>query len=194
MTQQTRNHPFILCILAMLGCLHPLAVSAQSKTTSNNKQASPFEPPSSLRPKSIATPVPKTQPPKPLNTNLELRGIMKWRDVWHFSIHDRSTKESYWISQEGGVEDFEVGEWDEFSGKLRLKDGTNLELKKQSGKPIPIAGRPVQSKKPVPGKPATTTRTPFRGNIPSPTINRSRTSSSSKVPPPRVPSRSRSVR
>jgi hypothetical protein len=177
----------------MLGCLRPLAVNAQSKTTSNNKQASPFEPPSSLRPKSIATPAPIPQPPTPLNTNLELRGIMKWRDVWHFSIHDRSTKESYWISQEGGVEGFEVGEWDEFSGKLRLKDGTNLELKEQSGKPIPIAGRPTQAKKPVAGKTTTTTRPPFRGNIPSPT-NRSRTSSSTKVPPPRVPSRSRVVR
>ena len=177
------------CLLVPLITLSGVALPAAGQDAGNTR-SSPFEPPARPSAKQIATPATPPKPPKPLNTNLELRGIMQWRETWHFSIHDRSTKESYWISREEGVEGFEVGQWDEFSGKLKLKDGTVLELKEPSGKSIPIAGRPTTKKAPSP---------PSKPNIPSPTIihksNRStRSPSTSRVPPPRVPPRTRQVR
>ena len=179
--------PFAFLLSALAGILLTLPVASQDASSNGS---SPFEPPTRPPTKKIATPAPKPTPPKPLNTNLELRGIMQWKETWHFSIHDRSTKESYWITQEEGVEGFEVGKWDEFTGKLKLKDGTVLELKEPNGKSIPIAGRPTAKKTPTP---------PKKSNIPSPTIihksnSGNRTPSNSRVPPPRVPPRTRNVR
>ncbi len=177
--------------------IRALFVCAVMYATTCAIQANPFAPPKAPPPVKKTPPPPKAKPkPTPkTKVNLELRGIMFWDDMWYFSIHDLSDRESYWITEENGEEGpeapFGIKNWNQKDSILTLTNGIELSLKEPSGKSIPIAGRPA-------AKPSSNKVTPPRSNpgkkIPSPTIVRgssNKTNTNTRVPPPRVSPRTR---
>ena len=62
---------------------------------------SPFEPPGSGAPKkapTIATPTRKPVPTTAISSEIEMRGFFKLGEVYYFSILNKKTKKSEWVS------------------------------------------------------------------------------------------------
>ena len=165
-TDQMKKKPFVIllgnCFLS-LSCLAPSLVAQQN----------PFLPPgakSARPPAPVVRQAPIAQKPKPVNPNLELRGIFRYRDVWHFSIHDEVKNKGYWVTPGDSLteENIEVESFDEANEVLKLKGGMTLALKESSLKTLPVPGqgkpKPI-AKKPTPPKtvPKRTTFTPPGG-------------------------------
>jgi hypothetical protein len=153
-TEQMKKKPFVIllgnCFL-FLSCLAPVSVAQQN----------PFLPPgakSARPPAPVVRQTPIAQKPKPVNPNLELRGIFRYRDVWHFSIHDKVKNKGYWVTSGDSLteDNIEVESFDEANDVLKLKGGMELELKRSSLKTLPVPGqgkaRPI-AKKPTPPRP-----------------------------------------
>ena len=69
----------------------------------------PFLRPGSNRPKPvIQKPTPTLPPPKPQNTNIELRGFFKFRDKWYFSIFDKAKNKGVWLKKGETFDDGKV--------------------------------------------------------------------------------------
>ena len=150
-------------------------------------QSNPFLPPGAktVRPPAPAVKqLPVAPKPKPINPNLELRGIFRYRDVWHFSIHDKVKNKGYWVTPGDALTEanIEVESFDEANDVLKLKGGVSLSLRESANKTLPVPGQ---------GKPKSITRKP---TTPRPTSNRVIPSNSGGVRrtvtiPPRAPSR-----
>ena len=153
-TEYMKKKPFVIllgsCFL-FLSYLAPVSVAQQN----------PFLPPgakSARPPAPVVRQTPIAQKPKPVNPNLELRGIFRYRDVWHFSIHDRVKNKGYWVTSGDSLteDNIEVENFDEANEVLKLKGGMTLTLKPSSLKTLPVPGqgkpRPI-AKKPTPPKP-----------------------------------------
>jgi hypothetical protein len=129
--------------------------------------------------------MPVAPKPKPVNPNLELRGIFRYRDVWHFSIHDKVKNKGYWITPGDALTEanIEVESFDEANDVLKLKGGVTLSLRESANKTLAVPGQ---------GKPKAITKKP---SSPRPTSNRVTFSKPGSVRrtvtiPPRAPSRS----
>jgi hypothetical protein len=153
-TNQMKTKPFVIllgnCFLS-LSFLAPVLVAQQN----------PFLPPgakSARPPAPVVRQAPIAQKPKPVNPNLELRGIFRYRDVWHFSIHDKVKNKGYWVTPGDSLteDNIEVESFDEANEVLKLKGGMTLALKESSLKTLPVPGqgkpKPI-AKKPTPPKP-----------------------------------------
>ena len=150
-------------------------------------QSNPFLPPGAKTarpPTPVVTSMPVSPKPKPVNPNLELRGIFRYRDVWHFSIHDKVKNKGYWITPGDALTEanIEVESFDEANDVLKLKGGISLSLRTSANKTLPVPGQ---------GKPKSITKKP---TTPRPTSNRVSSSRPGGVRrtvtiPPRAPSR-----
>ncbi len=150
-------------------------------------QSNPFLPPGSKTsrpPAPVIKPMPVAPKPKPVNPNLELRGIFRYRDVWHFSIHDKVKNKGYWITPGDALTEanIEVESFDEANDVLKLKGGISLSLRESANKTLPVPGQ---------GKPKAITKKPTATT----TANRVTFPGQSGVRrtvtiPPRAPSRS----
>ena len=153
-TEYMKKKPFVImlgsCFL-FLSYLAPVSVAQQN----------PFLPPgakSARPPAPVVRQTPIAQKPKPVNPNLELRGIFRYRDVWHFSIHDKVKNKGYWVTPGDSLteDNIEVESFDEANEVLKLKGGMTLALKESSQKTLSVPGqgkpRPI-AKKPTPPKP-----------------------------------------
>ena len=153
-TEYMKKKPFVImlgsCFL-FLSYLAPFSVAQQN----------PFLPPgakSARPPAPVVRQTPIAQKPKPVNPNLELRGIFRYRDVWHFSIHDKVKNKGYWVTPGDSLteDNIEVESFDEANDVLKLKGGMTLALKPSSLKTLPVPGqgkpRPI-AKKSTPPKP-----------------------------------------
>ena len=121
-------------------------------------QSNPFLPPGArtVRPPAPAVKqLPAAPKPKPINPNLELRGIFRYRDVWHFSIHDKVKNKGYWVTPGDALTEanIEVESFDEANDVLKLKGGVSLSLRESANKTLPVPGQ---------GKPKSITRKPTR--------------------------------
>lgn len=151
-------------------------------------QSNPFLPPGAKTarpPAPVVKPMPVSPKPKPVNPNLELRGIFRYRDVWHFSIHDKVKNKGYWVTPGDALTEanIEVESFDEANDVLKLKGGISLSLRKSANKTLPVPGQ---------GKPKSITKKP---TTPRPTSNRVSFSRPGGVRrtvtiPPRAPSSS----
>jgi hypothetical protein len=151
-------------------------------------QDNPFLPPgakSSRRPPPVIKQVPVAPKPKPVNPNLELRGIFRYREIWHFNVHDKVKNKGYWITPGDALTEanIEVESFDEANDVLKLKGGMSLSLRKSAGKTLAVPGQ---------GKPKAITKKPTSSR---PTSNRVTFSKPGSVRrtvtiPPRAPSRS----
>ena len=106
-----------------------------------------------------------------MNPNLELRGIFRYRDVWHFSIHDKVKNKGYWVTEgdalsEAGVE---VEGFDDENEVLKLKGGMTLALKESFNKTLPVPGqgkpKPIAKKPTAPKPPVRRVALPSRGGV-----------------------------
>lgn len=115
-------------------------------------QVNPFERGGQKRPRPapIVRPAPPPPAPKPINPNIEFRGLFKFRDVWYFSLFNKSTNKGAWLLKGESFDDgkVEVEDFNPESEVLKLKGGVTLSLIKPSGKSLPVpSGLPV--KKPI---------------------------------------------
>jgi len=127
-------------------------------------QSNPFLPPgakTSRPPAPVVKPMPVAPKPKPVNPNLELRGIFRYRDVWHFSIYDKVKNKGFWVTPGDALTEanIEVESFDEANDVLKLKGGMSLSLRESANKTLPVPGQ---------GKPKAITRKPSA----KPTANR----------------------
>lgn len=161
-----KRNPFLgLLTLCLLFSLVPASSVAQDN---------PFLPPGAkaARPApTVVKPASPAPPPKPVNPNLELRGIFRYRDVWHFSIHDKVKNKGYWVTEgdalsEAGVE---VEGFDDENEVLKLKGGMTLALKESINKTLPVPGqgkpKPIAKKPTTPKPPARRVTLPSRGGV-----------------------------
>ncbi len=141
-------------------------------------QENPFLPPGARTarpPQPVVRPAAPAPPPKPVNPNLELRGFFRYRDVWHFSVHDKVKNKGFWVTEGEGLSEagIEVESFDDENEVLKLKGGMTLALKESAnktlpvpgqGKPKPISKKPTASKSP-PKPPARRVTLPSRGGV-----------------------------
>lgn len=185
--ENTKKTPFAIllgnCFLFVFG-LVPSSVAQQN----------PFLPPgaqSARPPAPVVRQAPIAQKPKPVNPNLELRGIFRYRDVWHFSIHDKVKNKGYWVTPGDSLteENIEVESFDEANEVLKLKGGMTLALKESSLKTLPVPGQ--GKPKPIAKKPTTPKTIPQSRPTPSGSMRRTVTiPPRAGVPPVRPPTSS----
>ena len=150
-------------------------------------QDNPFLPPGAKNarpPAPVVRQVPVAPKPKPVNPNLELRGIFRYRDVWHFNVHDKVKNKGYWITHGDALTEanIEVESFDEANDALKLKGGVTLSLRESANKTLAVPGQ---------GKPKAMSKKPTA----KPSANRVTFPSQSGARrtvtiPPRAPSRS----
>ena len=109
-------------------------------------QDNPFLPPGakSTRPSQpVVRPAPPAPPPKPINPNLELRGFFRYRDIWHFSVHDKVKNKGFWVTEGDGLTEsgIEIESFDEETEVLKLKGGMTLALRESANKTLPVPGQ-----------------------------------------------------
>lgn len=121
----------------------------------------PFLRPGSNRPKPvIQKPTPTLPPPKPQNTNIELRGFFKFRDQWYFSIFDKAKNKGVWLKKGETFDDgkVEIESFNPDTEVLKMKGGITLSLKKSDNKVLSVPSampvkKPPVSKSPTSNKP-----------------------------------------
>jgi hypothetical protein len=157
-----------------------LLASAITFTSANQSSINPFERggPKRPRPAPIIRQAPPPPAPKPINPNIEFRGLFKYQDEWHFSLFNKSTNKGAWIKKgesfDGGK--VEVEDFNPESEVLKLKGGVTLSLIKSNNKILPVpSGLPVK-------KPTTKPRPVIPNRNPVISGNRPRTI----TVPPRV--------
>jgi len=109
----------------------------------------PFERPGArqAKPPTIIRPAPPPPAPKPLNPNIELRGMFFFENEWYFSLHDRGKNKGAWLKVGETFDDgkVEVIGYDEATDKVKLKGGFTLQLKGRSNQVLPVpSGQPVK--------------------------------------------------
>ena len=130
----------------------------------NQCQVNPFERggPKRPRPAPIIRPAPPPPAPKPINPNIEFRGVFKYKGQWHFSLFNKSVNKGAWVMKGESFNDgnVEVEDYNPESDVLKLKGGVTRSLITSYNKILPVpSGLPVKKaiKKP---KPIIPNRTP----------------------------------
>ncbi|MBU62870.1 MAG: hypothetical protein CMI26_10255 [Opitutae bacterium] len=145
-------------------------------------QDNPFLPPGAKNarpPAPVVRQLPVAPKPKPVNPNLELRGIFRYREVWHFNVHDKVKNKGYWITPGDALTEanIEVESFDEANDVLKLKGGMSLSLRESAGKTLSVPGQ---------GKPKAITKKPPANRVSFPGKSGARRT---VTIPPRIPSR-----
>ena len=170
-----------LCNIKIFSCLSICSFCFCFSDLSGQK-INPFERPGSRQPKPppIIRPAPPPPAPKSINPNIELRGIFKYRDEWHFSLFDRGSNKGAWLKigesfDEGKVE---IEGYNPDTDELKLKGGISLTLKNSNKSVLPVpSGQPVKKSSkakrvvsaprlPVPGARPRAITIPPRVNLP----------------------------
>lgn len=167
-------------------------------------QDNPFLPPGARTAKPtqpIVKPAPPAPPPKPINPNLELRGFFRYRDIWHFSVHDKVKNKGFWITEGDGLTEsgIEIESFDEETEVLKLKGGMTLALRESANKTLPVPGqgkpKPI-AKKPTsapPKPPVRRVTLPSRGGVNRTVVIPPRAPTSVAKPGNKAPARTRVV-
>ena len=60
------------------------------------------------KPPPTVRPAPPPPAPKPINSNLELRGFFKFQEIWHFAIFDKVKNRGFWLKKGESFDDGKV--------------------------------------------------------------------------------------
>ncbi len=118
---------------------------------SSHAQSNPFLRPGSQnrKPASIVKPAPPPPSPKPINSNLELRGFFKFEGTWHFALFDKVKNKGYWLKKGESFDDGKV-QIESFNPEteiVKMKGGQTLSLKASEHKVMPVpSAQPVKKK------------------------------------------------
>lgn len=131
-------------------------------------QSNPFlRPGAKQKPPTVVRPAPPPPAPKPINSNLELRGFFKFQDTWHFAIFDKVKNKGFWLKRgesydEGKVE---IESFNPTTEVVKMKGGQTLSLKKSEHKVMAVPSAQPVKKTPLVKPPQSNIRLP-QGNIP----------------------------
>ena len=136
-----------------------------------SQKINPFERPGSrqAKPPAIIRPAPPPPAPKSINPNIELRGIFKFRDEWHFSLFDRGLNRGAWLKIGESFDDgkVEIEGFNPDTEELKLKGGISLTLKNASNAVLPVpSGQPVKKTAQAPKVAPPNRASNFPGNRP----------------------------
>lgn len=136
-----------------------------------SQKINPFERPGSrqAKPPAIIRPAPPPPAPKSINPNIELRGIFKFRDEWHFSLFDRGLNRGAWLKIGESFDDgkVEIEGFNPDTEELKLKGGLSLTLKNASNAVLPVpSGQPVKKTAQTPKVAVPNRASNFPGNRP----------------------------
>ena len=136
-----------------------------------SQKINPFERPGSrqAKPPAIIRPAPPPPAPKSINPNIELRGIFKFRDEWHFSLFDRGLNRGAWLKIGESFDDgkVEIEGFNPDTEELKLKGGISLTLKNASNSVLPVpSGQPVKKTAQAPKVAPPNRASNFPGNRP----------------------------
>ena len=156
-----------LIFLIWVGLFNQSFLTAQTSVN-------PFERPGSRQAKAppVIRPAPPPPAPKPLNPNIELRGMFKFKDEWHFSIFDRGSNKGAWLKIGESFNDgkVKIEGFDPESEKLSIKGGYTLTLKNPSNQVLPVPSGQAVKKPSTPKKINTPQNRPRAITIP-PRVN-----------------------
>ena len=153
----------LVCMLVILfGCL---------SLDLHSQKINPFERPGSRqkKPPPIIRPAPPPPAPKSINPNIELRGMLKFRNEWHFSLFDRAQNKGAWLKMGESFDDgkVEIEGFNPDTEELKLKGGLSLSLKNASKSVLPVpSGQPVKKSSSPPKVAAHNRASNFPGNRP----------------------------
>ena len=153
----------LVCMLVILfGCL---------SLDLHSQKINPFERPGSRqkKPPPIIRPAPPPPAPKSINPNIELRGMFKFRNEWHFSLFDRAQNKVAWLKMGESFDDgkVEIEGFNPDTEELKLKGGLSLSLKNASKSVITVpSGQPVKKSSSPPKVAAPNRASNFPGNRP----------------------------
>lgn len=116
-------------------------------------QANPFLRPGDLSKKTqpIVRPAPPPPAPKPINSNLELRGFFKFQEVWRFAIFDKVKNKGFWLKKGESFDNgkVQIESFNPDTESIRMKGGQNLTLKSSQHRVMPVpSAQPVKKKIP----------------------------------------------
>ena len=113
------------------------------------QNVNPFERPGArkAKPPTVIRQAPTPPAPKPLNPNIEFRGMFFYGNEWYFSLHDRQKNKGAWLkigeSFDGGL--VEVIGYNEETEEVKLSGGFSLKLKSSSNMVLPVpSGQPIK--------------------------------------------------
>lgn len=114
-------------------------------------QANPFLRPGdqSRRPPPVVRPAPPPPAPKPINSNLELRGFFKFKDAWHFAIFDKVKNKGVWLKKGESFDDGEIliESFNPDTETIKMRGGVTLSLKSSQHRVMPVpSAQPVKNK------------------------------------------------
>jgi hypothetical protein len=135
----------------------------------HSQKINPFERPGSRqkKPPPIIRPAPPPPAPKSINPNIELRGMFKFRNEWHFSLFDRAQNKGAWLKMGESFDDgkVEIEGFNPDTEELKLKGGLSLSLKNASKSVLPVpSGQPVKKSAQSPKVAAPNRASNFPGN------------------------------
>ncbi len=133
-------------------------------------QNNPFLRPGSQtpRPPAVVRPAPPPPAPKPINSNLELRGFFKFQEVWHFAIFDKVKNKGFWLKKGESFDDgkIQIESFNPDTEEVRMKGGQTLSLKQSEHKVMPVpSAQPVKNASVI--KPPNSPITPPQSRLPS---------------------------
>ncbi|MFL2835037.1 MAG: hypothetical protein ACJZ9L_02555 [Coraliomargaritaceae bacterium] len=123
---------FSLIALSLLAQSYLIASPSPQETTSNLITNNPFVPQksgslSNLN-KKPAVPQATSSKPKVLQKYLQFKSIAIINKKKHFSIFNKRTNKSFWISENETVENFRVTNYNQISNSITISDGINTEV------------------------------------------------------------------
>jgi hypothetical protein len=114
-------------------------------------QTNPFLRPGdqNRKPPPVVRPAPPPPAPKPINSNLELRGFFKFQGVWHFAIFDKVKNKGFWLKKGESFDDGKIfiENFNPESESVTLRGGQSLTLKSSQHRVMPVpSAQPVKKK------------------------------------------------
>jgi hypothetical protein len=145
------RHSWCRCFFASVFCCVPYIYSLGA-------QANPFLRPGDLgrKPPPTVRPAPPPPAPKPINSNLELRGFFKFQEIWHFAIFDKVKNRGFWLKKGESFDDgkVQIESFNLDTESIKMKGGQSLTLKSSQHRVMPVpSAQPVKKKTPsIPAK------------------------------------------
>lgn len=154
--------------LIFLGCLFLLV--EKFFFLSLSAQSNPFLRPGSqnAKPPPVIRSTPNPPPPKPMNSNLELRGFFKFEGIWYFAIFDKVKNQGVWLKKGESFDNgkVKIESFNPETEVVKINGGMTLSLKESQHRVLPVPSAQPVKKPDTVLKKNSPIRLPNSGKIP----------------------------